>query len=95
MASATPIHEELQALVGRALIDPTFRRELLNGHRSECLQEFDLTRDEHAVASTIQASDLPSYARQLDGWIRDRGARNDLAASAASTRHAPVLPAVA
>lgn len=95
MSCATPMHEELQALVGRALIDPSFRRDLLNGHRAECLNEFELTREEHSVASTIQAGDLSSFARQLDGWINDRAVRSDVTASLASSRNGPVLSAVA
>ncbi|MFN2252201.1 MAG: hypothetical protein ACK2UL_09825 [Anaerolineae bacterium] len=88
-------HEELQALVGRALIDPTFKRDLLNGHRAECLDEFNLTRDERVAASMIQASDLRTFARQLDRWITDRPVRGGMASSLASTRQASVLSAVA
>ena len=95
MTNATPTCQELQALVGRALIDPTFKRDLLNGHRTECLDEFNLTRDERTAASTIQASDLRTYARQLDSWITDHSVRSDLATSLASIRHASVLSAVA
>lgn len=95
MTNATPTHEELQALVGRALIDPSFKRDLLNGHRAECLDEFNLSRDERAAATTIQASDLRTFARQLDGWISDHPSLGVLASSLASTRHASVLSAVA
>lgn len=95
MTIATPTHEELQALVGRALIDPSFQRDLLNGHRAECLDEYNLSRDERVAASTIQASDLRTFARQLDGWISDHPSQGALASSLASTRHASVLSAVA
>jgi len=66
--------EELQALVGRALVDPTFRKDLLNGHRVECLSEFELTNEEFDAARAIRAGDLTSFAGQLDEWIRDRAA---------------------
>lgn len=62
-------HEELQALVGRALVEPSFCAALLNGQRDACLAEFPLTTDERAAAAVIAAEDLQDYARQLDGWI--------------------------
>ena len=69
MHHATSKHEELQAVVGRALVDPTFRKGLLNGHRAECLEEYRLTSEQRRFASEIDASDLTSFARQLDSWI--------------------------
>lgn len=76
MSSHTaPAHQELQALVGRALVDPAFQQDLLNGHRSECLADFRLTEDELSIASSIAADDLKSFAGQLDDWIRSRRAR--------------------
>jgi hypothetical protein len=68
-------HDELQALIGRALLDPTFCKGLLNGHRAECLSEFDLSSEERDAARAIQAKDLTSFAGQLDEWIRDRASR--------------------
>jgi hypothetical protein len=75
MVDTGTAHEELQALVGRALIDPTFCKGLLNGHRVECLDEFSLSREEHDAARSIRAKDLTSFAGQLDEWIRDRASR--------------------
>lgn len=69
MVRPNPAHEELQAVVGRALVDPTFCSNLLNGHRAECLAEFDLSADEMAAARRIKATDLASYASELDKWI--------------------------
>lgn len=65
-------HEELQALVGRALVDPSFCKGLLNGHRAECLGEFSLSHEENDAARSIKAKDLTSFAGQLDEWIRER-----------------------
>ncbi len=65
-------HEELQALGGRALVDPSFCKGLLNGHRAECLGEFGLSNEEHDAARSIKAKDLTSFAGQLDEWIRER-----------------------
>ncbi len=73
-SSAQPAqsHQELQALVGRALVDPEFSKDLLNGHRSECLTEFALTADEFIAASTAEADDLATFAAQIDRWIQGR-----------------------
>jgi hypothetical protein len=68
-------HEELQALVGRALVEPSFCAALLNGQRDACLAEFSLTAEEHDAASAIAADDLQDYAKQLDGWITTRRQR--------------------
>jgi hypothetical protein len=75
MKSEYRAHEELQALIGRALVEPGFQHELLNGGREECLAEFPLTADEYAVARAIHATDLGAYARQLDEWIRKQALR--------------------
>lgn len=68
-------HEELQALVGKALVEPSFCAALLNGQREVCLAEFPLTADEYDAAATISAADLQDYARQLDNWITTRRQR--------------------
>ena len=71
----TQLHQELQALVGRALVDPKFREDLLGGHRQDCLAEFRLTPDELNAASSVVAGDLASVAAQLDQWICDKLSR--------------------
>jgi len=68
-------HDELQALIGRALVEPSFQHDLLNGGREACLAEFPLTADEYAVARAIHAADLGAYARQLDEWIQKQARR--------------------
>ena len=54
MTSATN-HESLQGLIGRALVDPTFRKDLLNGHRAERLAELeqDLERRSEAADEVV------------------------------------------
>ena len=69
MVRPYPAHEELQAVVGRALIDPAFCSGLLNGRRADCLSEFNLSTEEMAAARHIKAADLTSYASELDNWI--------------------------
>lgn len=70
----TPSHEELQAIVGRALVDPEFCRDLLNGHRRERLAEFRLSHEEREAAAAVEATDLAGFARQIDRWIKDQPA---------------------
>lgn len=64
--------EELQAVIARALVDPSFCDALLNGGRAACLAEFPLTGDEHRAAATIQAESLQDYARQLHAYVEQR-----------------------
>jgi hypothetical protein len=63
------MHEELQALIARALVEPSFCAALLNGRREDCLEEFRLTVEERAAARDIEAPDLQSYARSLHAWM--------------------------
>ncbi len=63
-------HEELQALLGRALVDETFRRDLLNGHRRECAAEYALSADEREAVLGVRASDLQSFAAGLESWLQ-------------------------
>lgn len=86
MTHQNPTHEALQALVGRALVDPAFRKDLLNGRRAQCLAECGLAGDEHRAASSIQANELTSYARQLDDWITDRVRHERQMAAVAAVR---------
>ncbi len=67
--TASQAHEELQALVGRALVDPGFRKDLLNGHRRECLSQFALSPDERMAATGVEADDLATFAAGLNHWI--------------------------
>lgn len=79
-------HESLQGLIGRALVDPTFRKDLLNGRRAERLAELELTADERGAAGSIVADDLSSFARELDQWITVRTNHEQQAASLAAAR---------
>jgi hypothetical protein len=72
MGPDTLAHEELQALIGRALTEPDFCKALLNGGRDACLDAFALTREEREVARAIEADDLQAYAHRLNAWIQYR-----------------------
>jgi hypothetical protein len=67
-----PTHEELQAVIGRAIVDPTFCKDLLNGHRQERLAEFELSLEEREIASSVQATDLATFAAAIDRWIESK-----------------------
>ena len=69
MWGAMPSHEELQAVIGRAVVDPAFCRDLLNGHRRERLAEFRLSSAEREMATAVQARDLAGFAQAVDRWI--------------------------
>lgn len=55
----------LQALIGTALTDSTFRSALLNGSRRKMLQTFSLSHDEIERIMTIQADSLEQFARAV------------------------------
>ncbi|HHX44099.1 MAG TPA: hypothetical protein GX714_08975 [Chloroflexi bacterium] len=61
-------HEALQAIVGTAIVDSTFRRNLLN-RSPEVLRPFGLTPEESAAVEHIRAQTIEGFARELHGWI--------------------------
>ena len=54
-----------QAVVGTALTDTTFRKDLLNGSRRRVLEPFDLTGDELEAIMAIRAESLEEFAGAL------------------------------
>lgn len=84
MRQAMPSHDELQAVIGRALVDPMFCKDLLNGHRRERLAEFNLTSEEWEAATKVEAADLATFAREIDHWIQARPHAVPKAAQAAT-----------
>ncbi len=61
-------HEALQAIVGTAIVDSTFRHSLLN-RSPEALRRFELTPEESAAVQHINAKTIEGFARELHGWI--------------------------
>lgn len=55
----------LQALIGTALTDSTFRGALLNGSRRKILDTFPLSHDEIERIMTIKADSLEQFAFAL------------------------------
>lgn len=62
-------YESLQAVVGTAVVDPCFRRALLNGSRRRAISSFNLTNEEEDAVMRIRADSLEAFAGQLDRWI--------------------------
>ena len=65
-------HERIQAIVGTALVDPRFRRGLLE-RRSGVLDGYGLTEEEAKAVSSIEANTLEAFACELDRWILTMG----------------------
>lgn len=61
-------HESLQAIVGTAIVDSSFRHSLLS-RSPEVLRPFELTPEENAAVQHINARTMEGFARELHGWI--------------------------
>jgi hypothetical protein len=70
-------YESLQAVIGTAVIDSTFRQDLLNGSRHRVIANFDLTREEVDAVMGIRADSLEQFAGQLDRWIATAQGRSE------------------
>jgi len=55
----------MQALIGTALTDSTFRHSLLNGSRRRILQTFPLTHQEIEIIMAIRADSLEQFASEV------------------------------
>jgi hypothetical protein len=61
-------HEMLQAMVGMAIVDPDFRRQLVE-RSGRALNEFRLSNDESTAVRSIEANSFQDFASQLHNWI--------------------------
>lgn len=61
-------YETLQAIVGSAIVDSAFRRNLLNKSQ-DTLRNFNLTPEESAAIAAIEAKTFQGFAQELQGWI--------------------------
>lgn len=66
---------ELDRLIGTALTDPVFCRDLLNPYRQEIIVSFDLSREEQSVVLGIQAHSLSEFAQNLYRWMQEQAYR--------------------
>jgi hypothetical protein len=70
-------YESLQAVIGTAVIDSNFRKNLLNGSRYRAIASFDLTLEERDAVMGIRADSLEQFAGQLDRWIANALGRSE------------------
>jgi len=59
----------LNALVTKALLDDKFQADILNGHRADRINEFDLSRDEKETILAIKADNLKQFVHQVSRWM--------------------------
>ncbi len=62
------MYEELQGIVGQAIVDAEFREALLDDP-TRVLGAYDLTPEEYRVISNIHCRTLQGFAQALDSWI--------------------------
>ncbi len=70
-------YESLQAVIGTAVIDSNFCKNLLNGPRHRAIAGFNLTREEQDAVMGIRADSLEQFAGQLDRWIANALGRSE------------------
>lgn len=61
-------HEQVELVVGMAVIDSEFRRRLLTAPGA-AIQDFDLTPEEIRAITSIRARTLEEFARKLCRWL--------------------------
>lgn len=59
----------LNAFATKALLDNKFQADILNGHRRERLNEFELTDEEKQAVLTINAKNINQFIQQLGQWM--------------------------
>jgi hypothetical protein len=60
---------KLNAMVTKALTDSRFCADILNGHRRERIQEYDLSDNVEQAVMGIQAKNLDQFIRSLETWM--------------------------
>ncbi len=61
---------DLQELVGTAIISSQFRSELIT-NTARAIEDFNLSPEERLFVSNIRANTFQSFAQQLHDWISD------------------------
>ena len=69
--------ESFQSVIGNAVIDAEFRKDLLNGKRRFILSNFNFSPEEVEFAMKISANSLEDFAGQLDSWISHEQGNTD------------------
>lgn len=61
-------YEALQAVVGTAIVDSNFRRNLLK-KAPDVLNSFELSPEEYAAIRAVQAKTFQGFVTELQSWI--------------------------
>jgi hypothetical protein len=64
---------KIEELIWRAFTDVSFREGLLNGHRRELVNSFDLTDAERQAVLAVKADSLEAFAGALYQWSVEPG----------------------
>ncbi len=65
---------KLNAFVTKALLDRDFEKDILNGHRRDRLNDFDLPGDEVKAIMSIKADNLDQLIHKIGDYIYASGA---------------------
>ena len=60
---------KLNAMVTKALTDSRFCADILNGHRRERIQEYELADNVEQAVMGIKANNLDQFIRSLETWM--------------------------
>jgi hypothetical protein len=60
---------QINAIVTRTLLDPTFKNAILNGHRRQKLLEFELTEELVNAIMQIEGKDIHHFVFQLNNLL--------------------------
>jgi hypothetical protein len=60
---------KLNAMVTKALTDSRFCADILNGHRRERIQEYNLAENVEQAVMGIKAKNLDQFIRSLETWM--------------------------
>lgn len=61
-------HETIQTMVGTAIVDPVFRRDLI-AKSPHVLRDFDLTPEEVEAITSVESTTFVGFVTELDRWI--------------------------
>jgi hypothetical protein len=67
-------YPRLEILVGTAGLDAALCERLLNGHRSQVITAFNLSKAEKEAVLAIKADSLPGFAMALLNWMEQQDA---------------------
>ena len=81
--------QNLQRLVGKAIISDTFRAGLLNGQRARLVSQFDLEPEEIKELMTIRAGTITEFAAAVEQII---AAHESAAADSRSNYYGSAVP---